>query len=489
MSTEQPTIPVKRLQSALTKDSRSAMRILLVLTGVALLVNYVETMVIPGIPTIQRDLSTTASVASWITSAYLIIGSAVSPLFGKLGDIQGKKKMFLVSLIFYMVGVGLAGFSPSIYFLIFARALQGVGFAIIPLALAIITDEFPRERVATAQGIISGTFALGAAAGLVIGSYVVQDWGWPWAFHTALVLSLVLFLVSAKVLRKDIVSVASKAVDYVGATILMGGVTLVLLYVTEGPTLGWLAFEELALLIPGLVLTFVFFVFEAKRKNPLIHLDLLKIRNVLVANLVGIASGVVMFLLFFAVTYYSQLPSPRFGLGLDVIAAGLTLAPSTLGMLVGGPGIGRMVQRFGPKPALLTGSGFLVGGLLLLIYNRASSTDVAIDLVVALAGVVSTIVPLVNMIAVSIPHESTAVGLGMNTMLRNLGGAIGPVLAATIMTTYTAPYSLIIGGRSVVVAQLPSSMAFNVIFALGIALTVLVVGISLATKNYVFKTK
>ncbi|HKW03917.1 MAG TPA: MFS transporter, partial [Nitrososphaerales archaeon] len=216
-------------------SSKHARNVLLVLTGVALLVNYVETMVIPGVPTIQKDFATTATIASWITSAYLIVGSAVSPLFGKLGDIYGKKKMFLLSLVFYMIGVGLAGFSPSIYFLLLARALQGVGFAIIPLGLAIITEVFPRDRVAVAQGIISGTFAIGAAIGLVLGSYVVQDLGWQYAFHTALILSLVLFAVAAKVLKNDIVKGISKTVDYLGAAILMAGVTLMLVYVTEGP--------------------------------------------------------------------------------------------------------------------------------------------------------------------------------------------------------------------------------------------------------------
>ena len=156
------------------------------LVGSALLVNYVETMIIPGIPTIQTHFATTSTISSWITSAYLIVGAAVSPLFGKLGDIHGKKKMFLVSLIFYMAGVAMAGFSPSIYFLLFSRALQGVGFAIIPLSLAIVSETFPKERIATAQGIISGTFAIGAAAGLIIGSYVVEDLGWQYRFSHAL---------------------------------------------------------------------------------------------------------------------------------------------------------------------------------------------------------------------------------------------------------------------------------------------------------------
>jgi MFS family permease len=258
-------------QNSTSTISTNPTRILLALTGVALLVNYVETMVIPGVPTIQKDFGTTATIASWITTAYLIVGSAVAPLFGKLGDIHGKKKMFLISLVFYMAGVGLAGFSPSIYFLLFARGLQGIGFAIVPLSIAIITDIFPRERVAVAQGIISGTFAIGAAAGLVIGSFVVQDLGWQYAFHTALVLSIILFLVTSRILQKDVVRAISEVVDYAGAAILMIGVTLVLVYITEGPALGWLSSDELLLVILGVSFTIGFFFFEERRENPLMR--------------------------------------------------------------------------------------------------------------------------------------------------------------------------------------------------------------------------
>jgi EmrB/QacA subfamily drug resistance transporter len=469
------------------RDTRSATRTLLVLTGVALLVNYVETMVIPGIPTIQSYFSTTATIAAWITSAYLIVGSAISPLFGKLGDVFGKKRMFLLSLVFYVAGVGIAGFSPSIYFLIAARALQGIGFAIIPLGLAIITDVFPRERVATAQGIISGTFAIGAAAGLIVGSYVVQDLGWQYAFHTALILSIVLFAISYKILKSDTPRGNNRSVDYAGAGILMGGITLLLLYATEGPSLGWLSTEEVAFLIPGAALFVGFFFFENKRPNPMIQLGLLKIRNVLVANLVGIISGISMFSLFFALIYYTQLP-PGFGLNLKIIQSGLTLAPSTLGMLVAGPLVGRLTQRSGPKPVLLIGAALSFAGFSLFLFNRATAFDVAFDMVVALAGVVSLIVPIVNMLAISLPSKDIAVGLGMNTMLRNLGGAIGPVVASVIMATYTTQYYISVQGHLVPTGKyLPSATAFDYIFAIGIGLMILVVAISLATKNYTFK--
>ncbi len=469
------------------KGTSDATRTLLILTGVGLLVNYVETMVIPGVPTIQHYFHTTPTIASWITSAYLIVGSAVSPLFGKLGDVYGKKRLFLISLVFYMAGVGSAGFAPSIYVLLAARALQGVGFAIIPLGLAIVTDVFPRERVATAQGIISGTFAIGAALGLVIGSYVVEDLGWQYAFHTALILSLVLFAISAKMLIRDPVKSANKSIDYLGAAILMGGTTLLLIYATEGPTLGWLALEEVALLIPGAALFTFFFFFENKRTNPLIALHLLRIRNVLISNLVGIISGAVMFLLFFGLVYYTQQPTTGgFGLGLSIIQSGLTLAPSTIGMLVGGLVVGRLTQRSGPKPVLILGSTLTIFGLALFLFNRATSLDVTLDMVVALFGVIALIVPIVNMLAISLPRDTIAVGLGMNTMLRNLGGAIGPIVATVIITTYQS---------ELVVHGIPTGLyfgnatGFNYIFILGIGLMILALAISLATKNYTFKAQ
>jgi EmrB/QacA subfamily drug resistance transporter len=471
--------------SSISSTSRYPTKVLLTVTAVALLVNYVETMVIPGIPAIQADLAASSTLASWITSAFLIVGAAVAPLFGKLGDIYGKKKIFLTVLLFYIIGVGLAGFAPNIYILILSRAIQGIGFAIVPLGLAIITDIFPREKVATAQGIISGTFAIGAAAGLVVGAYVVEDLSWQWAFHTAFILSIIMFFVAVKMLKKDIPGAKSK-VDYTGATILMSGIVLVLLYLTEAPTLGWLSLENIAFLIPGLILTTYFFVFENKRTSPLIQLKLLRIRNVLIANIVGIFSGVSMFLLFFAVVYYAQIPKP-FGLGLDTITTGLTLAPATLVMLIVGPIMGRSLTRIGPKPILITGAAISIAGLSLFIFNRGDTTQLTVDVAVSLVGVVSMIIPITNMISVSVPRENTAVGLGMNTMLRNLGGAIGPVLATTIMATYTDPVLNPITHKPV--AYIANATAFNTIFTIAIALTITIIALSLFIKNYTFKNK
>jgi MFS family permease len=467
------------------KNSRYTTILLITVTAVALLTNYVETMVVPAVPTIQKDLSTTATIASWITSAFLIVGSAVAPIFGKLGDLYGKKRIFLFALAFYIFGVGIAGFSTSIYFLLIARGIQGVGLAVVPLGLAIIADSFPKEKMATAQGIVSATLAIGAGAGLVIGSYVVQSLGWHYAFFTAFALSIVLFAIVAKVMKKDVARTKT-TVDYTGALSLMAGLTLLLVYITEGPSLGWVSLEEIAFLVPGVALTAFFFIFENGAKDPLIQLSLLKIRNVLVANLVGIIASFATLLIFFGVVYYAELPTP-FGLGLDIVTTGAIIAPATIAMLIIGPVVGRAVTRSGPKPVLVAGGFILALGLFLFIINRSSNVNLTIDTLVSATGIVSTIVPIVNMICISLPKEYTAVGLGINTTLRNLGSAIGPVLATAVMASYTVQLTRVVNGQTVAFGRLPSATAFNVLFAIGIALSLVLVALSLSTRNYTFK--
>jgi EmrB/QacA subfamily drug resistance transporter len=465
------------------KTTSYATKVLLTVTAVGLLINYVETMVIPGLPSIQSDMATTASIASWITSALLIVGATSAPLFGKLGDSYGKKKMVLISLGFYMVGVGIAGFAPNIYVLIAARAIQGVGFAIIPLGISIISDVFPKERIATAQGIISSTFAVGSALGLVLGAYVIQSLSWHYAFYTAFILSIVMFTIVYKTLKTDTPQIKSK-IDYTGATLLVAGIALILVYITEGTSLGWTSLPEIALLAVGITLTSAFVAYENHTETPLIKLSLLKIKNVLIANLIGVISGIVMFLLFITVAYYLEIPPP-FGLGLGVIETGLTLAPATIVGLFLGPIIGKSVTKIGPKPVIAISGSVTIIGLLLLIFNRSSQLFVALDIAVALSGATMMIIPIVNMISMSVPPENRATGLGLNTMLRNVGGAIGPILATTIMATYTSPYTVTIQGVPQVVAHFANETGFNTIFAVSIGLTAIVIAISLAIKNYV----
>jgi len=456
-------------------------RVLLTLAVVVLMAQYVETMVLPGVPLIQSDFGATAPLASWITSGALIVGAASTPIFGKLGDLHGKKKLFMIALACYTAGVAIAGFSPSIYFLIFARALQGLGFASFPLAMAMLTDVYPKRGLAMAQGVIAGGAGISSALGITVGASIVQDLGWRDAFYTALVIS-VISLIAAGIVLKESPSRTGSRVDFSGAFVLTSGIVSILLYLTEGGTLGWLSVENVPFLVIGVVLVWAFFLVERVKSAPLIQLGLLRIRNVLVANLTSILSGLINFVLFYAIVYYAELPTPS-GLGLDVRATGLIMLPAALVMLVIGPITGRVVPRVGPKPVLLAGSAALTVGFLAFMSNRATTGSLTVDSVIAMAGVVALFVPVVNMISMSLPLQDVAVGQGLTSTLKMIGQACGPVFATAVMTSFTDPVTRTVGGKTVVVGSLPSAAAFNLIFMIGTALTILVAIVSLMARN------
>jgi MFS family permease len=202
--------------------------------------------------------------------------------------------------------------------------------------------------------------------------------------------------------------------------------------------------------------------------------------------LVSIIAGLANFLFFYALVFFAELPRPA-GLGLDIFSTGLALGPATLVMLVVGPVAGKAVTKIGPKPIMLTGSAVLVLGFLLLIINRSDTTYLTIDAAVSMAGIVSLIVPIVNMISVSLPKDTVGVGQAINNTLKSLGQAIGPILATAIMSSYTQPLSKVVNGQVITVGDVPSATAFNTIFIIGIAMTIVALGVTVFAKNYVFK--
>lgn len=178
-------------------NQRAARAVLTVMAGMAMMVTYVETMVVPGFQQFYTFFQGVPySTIAWIISAYLLVGTVATPIFGKLGDRFGKKRVLIVVMTVYLIAVSVAGFTPNIgeyigvsrenqvYLLITARAIQGVGMAMFPLAYAMMPEVFPESRVAPAQGTISAMFGAGAALGLIGGGYITETYGWQTTFHT-----------------------------------------------------------------------------------------------------------------------------------------------------------------------------------------------------------------------------------------------------------------------------------------------------------------
>ena len=167
-----------------------AWKVLAVLSLVATMVMYAETMLIPAIPDLIKDFGTSYSMSSWILTAYLVSGAVMTPIAGKLSDIYGKKRILLIIMAIYTVGVSCAGFANNIYFMLVARAIQGIGIAMFPIAFSIIRDQFPREKISIGQGVITSMFASGAVIGLSVGGTIVQHFGWRATFLTIIPIAI-----------------------------------------------------------------------------------------------------------------------------------------------------------------------------------------------------------------------------------------------------------------------------------------------------------
>jgi len=164
---------------------------------------YAETMLIPAIPNLIKDFDISYGMSSWVLTSYLIAGAVMTPIAGSLADIYGKKKVLLVIMIIYAIGVSMAGFSTDIITLILARTIQGIGISMFPIAFGIVRDLFPREKISIGQGVITSMFAAGSVIGLSVGGIIIQDYGWRMTFFMIIPISLALLFIIRKYIHVD----------------------------------------------------------------------------------------------------------------------------------------------------------------------------------------------------------------------------------------------------------------------------------------------
>ncbi|MGI0140078.1 MAG: MFS transporter [Thermoplasmata archaeon] len=481
--------PVMSAAGGQVYHPRQARNMLIILAGMALMVTYVETMVLPAYGNFVTffDNAPTSTVV-WILSAYLLVGVVATPVFGKLGDIYGKKKMLLVAMGVYAAAVSVAGFTPNIgdafgvplpnqiYLLIGARAVQGIGMGMFPLAFAMIPEFFPANRVGPAQGIVSAMFAGGACIGLVVGGWLAQAYGWPLTYHTVIPAAVGLLILAWFILRES-PTLTGERLDLPGISSLGLALTFLMLAVTESTYWGWTSLSGgtiagVAWGVPEFlvlsVLLFAFFGYwETRAPSPVIRLRSLKVRNILVSNITAVVAGLMLFIVFTTLTilveaYYFPALSQT-GFGQSELWFGLIALPSAAGMLATGLPLGRLTSRYGPKPVMILGFALAsVGGLLLTQYANPSfqitlvSTSSGIQYlspvlvsypqpvplilllapVLVLVGTVAVLIAMSNIIVLSVGPRELGVQTGMNQTFRNLGSAIGPVLVSSILAAY-----------------------------------------------------
>jgi len=293
-----PTDP--HAKTAETFDRAYANRVMLLLAGVVLVVLYIEGMLTPSLPTIQSNFGVDTAQVTLIISAYAAAGVALSPVVGKLGDIYGKRKMMVIVMFIYAAAVTVTGFSPTFGFMVAARTIQGVGLTIMPLGMSLMREEFPREMVPRAQGILSAMFGIGFAISLPLGSLVSQDYGWRWTYHSAVPFVILMAILVFLLVRESPYRRPNTRVDYLGALFLGAGLAGIVAALSQGEAWGWTSPLTLGFGALGLVMFVPFALVERRltvqKHEPIVDVQMLKERNVAVTNLVLTVAGLGMYL-------------------------------------------------------------------------------------------------------------------------------------------------------------------------------------------------
>jgi len=393
--------------------------------------------VIPALPTLQHALHTSETGVAWLLTGFLLSASVGTSIIGRLGDIYGKERLLLATLLVLAFGILLSAVASSLAVLIVARVIQGVGGGIFPLAFSIARDEFPRDRVAGSIGLMSSILGVGAGLGLVIGALIVQHLGWHWLFWIPLAITLLAAAATWRYIPESPIRAPGK-INWVAAAVMTVGLTLVLIAIAQTTVWGWGSVKTLALLIAGLAVCGLWVAVEVRSSMPLVDMAMMRIRGVWTTNLAAFLLGAGMYSSFIVFPQFAQLPkSTGFGFGASIVVASLYLLPAALGMGLLGSVAGPVAKRFGSKLALVVGSLITALAFGFAAVQHGHPYDMLITSLLLGIGIGLAFSALGNLIVQAVPPHQTGVASGMNTVMRTLGGALGGQISATFIADNT----------------------------------------------------
>ncbi len=412
-----------------------------------------QSLVAPALPEIQRDLHASATGTAWIITAYLLSASVATPIVGRLGDMFGKERMLVATLLTLAAGTVVSALATSIGVMIAGRVIQGVGGAIFPLAFGIIRDEFPRERVAGGIAMISAILGIGGGLGIILAGPIVDHLGDHWLFWLPL-LPIVLATIAAVVWVPESPVKTPGRVNYLGALLLSAWMVCLLVAISQGDSWGWTSGRVLGLVAAAIVLLAGWVANEQRAAEPLVDMRMMRLRGVWTVNLAAFLIGAGMYSSFILIPQFVETPDASgFGFDASVTQAGLFMLPSTAMMLLISPLAGRLSQRLGARVPLILGTAVTSVAFGLLAFAHEQPIEIYVASALMGAGIGLAFASLANLIVEAVPPQQTGVATGMNTVMRSIGGAVGSTVGASIIA------------GSVAASGLPTEHGFTMAFA------------------------
>jgi EmrB/QacA subfamily drug resistance transporter len=448
---------------------------LAVLTLAATAYALQQTMVVPALPTLQRELDTSTTWVTWVFTGFLLSAAVCTPILGKLGDRFGKERLLVLSLcVFFFGTIGCAA-AWNIGSLIAFRAASGAGAAVFPLSFGIIRDEFPPEKMKVGMGLLSAVFGIGGGLGLVFAGLIIDNLSWRWLFIAGAVPVGVAVLLVHKLVPESPVRSKSR-IDLVGATLLSGTLVALLVALSEGETWGWTSARTLGLLVASIVLGTAFALAELRVSEPLIDMKVFVERPVLLTNITALIAGFAMFGAFSLLPRFIEAPAGlpadvaeqvQYGFAASATRAGLYLVPSSVMMLFAGPIAGLLGRRFGSKWPLCAGMLFVALGAVLLGAWHDHPWQIVIAMGALGTGIAFAFASMAALITEAVAPTETGIATGINTVMRTIGAVIGGQVGAAVLTSST------IAGTSV-----PTESAYATTFYLSCGAALIAAGIA-----------
>ncbi|MQY25177.1 MFS transporter [Nocardia aurantia] len=435
--------------------------ILAVLAYTGIVASLMQTLVVPLLGQLPTILHSNASTTAWVVTITLLVGAVATPVAGRLGDMLGKRRMLIASTVPLAVGSVIAALAVNAPMMIVGRGLQGLGFGTIPLAVALLRDVLPPEKLGSAIALISSSLGIGGALGLPIAAAITQYSNWRVLFWAAAALVLVSTVLITVVVPEGTSEGSKGRFDGAGAVLLGGGLVAMLLGVSKGSSWGWTSGSILGLFAGALVLLLIWGWWELRAGEPLVDLRITARPQVLVTNIATVAIGVGMYALQLSVPQLLQLPKTLgYGLGQSMLATGLWMAPAGIMMMLISPIGAKLSALRGPKVTLATGAAVMAVGYAAGLPLMHHAWGLLIVNIICSTGVGFAYGAMPALIMGAVPQSETAAANGFNTLMRSVGTSISSAVIGAVLATM----SVTLAGH-----VFPTEHGFRVVFLIGAA--------------------
>jgi MFS family permease len=429
-----------------------------VLAFAGIVVALMQTLVIPIVPELPRLLDAPASDTAWAVTATLLAAAVATPVVGRLGDMFGKRRMLLISVVMLVTGSVVCALSDALVPMIAGRALQGLASGVIPLGISIMRDELPAERLAGSTALMSASLGVGGALGLPTAALIADNFDWHVLFWASAAMGVIAFALVVSLVPESKVRTGGRF-DLGGALGMATGLVCLLLAISKGADWGWTSGTTLGLFAVAVLVLLAWGVFELRISQPLVDLRTTARRQVLVTNLASIAIGFSMFAMSLVLPQLLQLPEQTgYGLGRSLLTAGLVMAPSGLVMMATAPVSAAVSKAKGPKVTLMIGAVIVACGYGLNIVLMSEVWHLVLVSCVIGAGIGFTYGSMPALIMGAVPASETAAANSLNTLMRSIGTSVASAIAGVVLSQMTTS----LGGYA-----LPSENGFRTVMAVG----------------------